>query len=447
MTAKRGAPVAIPARIGRAPGPVFQPPQISGSAITSRPNDGSGYWPDFSNTGYQNYTGAAANPGSAGLTIPCTHGYAGLYDYASGMSATSALAVDSSGPLTLTFGKVHFRGKMSLGDEAACNTMIFNGCVFDGTWPNDNLAQIYLPTLFKCSYTTFRPAEWRGSVNVPQLPPGNNGSVSTSPTYPGTPYLDSWQYLAAFQNSATPGQTGNFRTEMDHCDIWGNAGMELVDGGSQATPCFFESCYIHDQADTDWQTGLAAGLAVDTGTYHQDGIGPESVGPESWINVIGCTIASLGTTNAIAYQGSNGAFNCLIQGCYFAGWELGISLSIVGPSTDYGITFTGNIWSAEIPFVDSPMYSHWSWNSGGTPPAANTQMLWRGNRWQVRSYDPTLTGYWLVCPDSETTCPSTPVGDLVQQPNAPESIGWDATWNGQYWWPSDDNPHAGDYTG
>ena len=96
MTARRSAPVAIPARIGRAPGPVFQPPHISGSALTSRPNDGSGYWPDFSNTGYQNYAGAAANPAGSGLTVPCTHGYAGLYDFTSGMTASGSVFVDSA---------------------------------------------------------------------------------------------------------------------------------------------------------------------------------------------------------------------------------------------------------------------------------------------------------------------------------------------------------------
>ena len=415
-----------------------QPP--AGDPIAARPNDGSGLWADYSNTGYLHFTGSAANPSGSGLTIPCSHGYSGLFDYTSGMSATAPVFVDSPGPLSAAFSKVHFMGKVIIGNLVRCDTMIFNGCVFDGTQPNDNLAQIYLPVLFKLSYCTLKPATL-------SAPPGNPGTFATSHTYPGTPYLNSWQLIAAFQNSSTAGQTGLFRTEMDHCDVWGNAGMEVTGGGSAATPTFFDHCYIHDQSDTDWETGLFQGLAVDTGTYHQDGIGPDSTGPETWINVTNCTIASMGTTNAIAFQGSAGCNNCVITGNYFSGWELGISLSTAGPTTAHNVTFTDNVWSAEVPYVFGPMYQNWSWNSGGTPPAANTAMLWRRNRWQYFAGDPALTGFWYVCPGGASTCPNVPPSGLVQAPGAPVSIGWGPSWQNTYWWPSDNTTHVTDYTG
>ena len=306
-----------------------------------------------------------------------------------------------------------------MGSNATCDTMIFNGCVFDGTWPNDNMVQVYLPVLWQCSYCTFRPAEWRSPVNVPQYPPGNPGTYATSHTAPGTPYADSWQYIATLNTGGAPGQNGDYYTEFSYCDVWGNAGIESIGGGAPGTPTYFSACYIHDQADNDLSGGSG---------YHQDGIGPESVGPETSINVTNCTIASLGNTNAIAYQGSNGTQNCIITGCYLSGWGETVSLSTAGPTKDYSITLAGNVFSAEVPYVDGPVYQNWSWNSGGTPPSANTQMLWRNNHWQYFAGDPTSTWTYSGGPASEP-------------------IGWDATWNSQYWWPSDDNPHAADYAG
>lgn len=393
---------------------VPQQPAAAPLRINHRPNDGSGLWADYSNTGYLNYAGSASSGYSA-----CTHGYSGLYDFESGMSATGAVSVDSSGPLDISFSKLHFRGKSYLGNNARCDSMTFSGCVFDGTWPNDNLIQVYLPVLFKLSYCTLRPAEWRAPVTTPQGPPGNSGSYATAHTAPGTPYTDSWQLIAAYQNSPTTGQTGNFRTEMDHCDIWGNAGMEVTGGGSSATPTYFSWCYIHDQSDTDLSGGSG---------YHQDGIGPDSTGPETWINVTNCTIASLANTNAIAFQGSGGCNNCSITGNYFSGWGLGISLSVAGPTADYSVTFTDNVWSAEVPFGYGPSYAHWNWSSGGTPPAVNSAMTWRRNLWQYLAGDPTDTWTWSGGP-------------------AQSAIGWDTSWQGTYWWPSDDSSHASDYTG
>lgn len=389
----------------------------AGPRIAHRPNDGSGLWADYSNTGYLHYTGAAANPEGSGLTIPCTHGYTGLYDFTSGMTAGGSVLVDSSGPLSRTFSKVHFRGKMYIGDNARCDTMIFNGCVLDGTWPNDNLAQIYLPVLWKLSYCTLKPATLSS-------PPGNNGTVGTSRTAPGTPYTSSWEYVAEYDNSTTSGQTGKFRTEMDYCDIWGNAGMEVTGNGTSSNPTYFNWCYIHDQADND----CSGAVAASAGIYHHDGIGPDSTGPETWINVTNCTVASLGNTNAIAFQGSAGCNNCILTGNYFSGFGLTVDLSFAGPTADYSVTFTDNVFSAEVPYVFGPVYALWSWNSGGTPPTANTAMLWRRNQWQVRAGDPSTT--W--------TYSGGPV---------PGPTGLDTTFQGQYWWPSDQNAHAADYTG
>ena len=138
------------------------------SALSSRPNDGSSYWPDFSNTGYAH---TPANAG--GLGLPAYPG--SLTDYESGMS--------DSQPITATFpdnsviSYIRFRAlKVSIyGDN-----LTFVGCLFEGTDPNDNLVQIYSDTNVAFRYSTFKPSSYA-------MPPGNDGTVSSSHTSPGTP--------------------------------------------------------------------------------------------------------------------------------------------------------------------------------------------------------------------------------------------------------------------
>lgn len=354
-----------------------------GSALTSRPNDGTGYWPDFSNTGYLYST---ATPTST--AIPCTHGYAGMYDYAASMPAHSILTVTGAG--TATFNCYHFRGKVQLGGT----NWTFNKCVFDGTWPNDNMVIPDASVVTVFNYCTFRPAEWRSPVTTPQGPPGNPGNISSDHSAPGTPYTDSFQLVA-----------GTGTVQMTYCDVWGNAGMEVLNGSS-GLHAIFNRCYIHDQSDTDGSGGSG---------YHNDGIGPDSTGPEMWNDITNCTIASLGNTNAIAFQGTNACHDNLITGNYISGWGIAVSLG-AGTSyvNDYNVTFTGNIYSCELAALFGPLYGNWTWNSagGGSP---GTGMLWRNNFYQVRAGDGNAN---YVVAD-----------------------------NGMYWWPTDNNPHATEYTG
>jgi hypothetical protein len=62
------------------------------------------------------------------------------------------------------------------------------------------------------------------------------------------------------------------------------------------------------------------------------------------------------------------------------------------------------------------------------PPAANTAMLWRGNRWQCFAGDPETTWVYAGGPAAGPTNVSP-------------------AFQGSYWWPSDDNSHPADYTG
>jgi hypothetical protein len=356
--------------------------QPSGSAITSRPNDGTGFWADFSNTGYKYSLAAPTN-----TAIPCTHGYTGLFDYATGM--TSAGLLDVTGGTGTHFARLHIKGTIRLG-FAGGTGWIFDGCVFDGTKPNDDTVRDYTSNVTTFNYCTFKPDQLTA-------PPGNNGTVSSAHAAPGTPYSQSWQYA---------GRLGTAIWVMDHCDVWGNAGLEVLNG-TAGQHNIFNACYIHDCSDTDGSGGSG---------YHQDGIGPDSTGPETFIDVTNCTIASLGNTNGIAFQGDNGCHDITVTGNYISGWGLAVSLA-AGTSylNDYNITFTDNVYSAELAAVFGPLYgAPWTWSSAGSG-SPGTGMLWRRNRYQARAGD--------------------------------GNGNFSAADNGRYWYPTDNASHASDYTG
>jgi hypothetical protein len=381
-------------------------------AINYRPNDGSGYWPDFSNTGYKN---ATFTPSST--AIPCTHGYTGLYDYAAGMSATTTLFVDGSAGQN--FNVYHFMGKIEVGHTSGDN-FVFNGCVFDGTWPNDNLLQYYLNTTLTFNYCTFKPVN---ALNT--TPPGNNGHVSscsdstTDTNSNGTPYLNSWQYISASSN--TP-QLGTALVRMDFCDVWGNAGLEITTAGSTSGIAYVNYCYLHDQSDP-WGVTYLIAFPAGSGFYHQDGVGPDSTGSLNFYGIYNCTIASMGSANGIALQGTTAYNHIGCYGNYISGWSEAVAIGATVTDDNTNCFFQSNIFSGEIVNVCDPKYAG---HTGGAPYVGNgacsgynnisgflgtAGSRWRANYYQVRAGDPELT----------------------------------TGMNGEFWWPSDNNGHVTDY--
>lgn len=381
--------------------------QASVDRIAHRPNDGSGVWADFSNTGYQH------DPGYSGSGGNCTHGYAGLNDYSPEMTANSLLFVNE--PAGHVFNRIHFRGTAMLGVDRG-DRWTFNGCVFDnggeGKGEADFIIQNYLPTVCTWNYCTFKPCDYT-------VPPGNDGTVSTSHTYPGTPYLSSYQ---SFNTNANGLQTGRAAVKRHHCDIWGNAGMQDVFNGTAGNHVILDWCYIHDQADTDGSTAKAAGVPY-SDLYHQDGVGPDGRNGSHWIDITNCTIASLGNTNGIAFQ-STPCHHHLIAGNYLSGFGITVNLGGFGIAKDTNIRFTDNVLSAEVPYIFRPQYWSSAWHS------ARTGMVWRGNRFQFFHGDPTMTAIFRGGP-------------------TPKLNGMDSSWRGKYWWPTDSGTaaHHRDYTG
>ncbi|MFI7107360.1 hypothetical protein ACIBK9_13695 [Nonomuraea sp. NPDC050227] len=309
----------------------------TGSAIAARPNDGSGYWPDFSNTGYSR---TPANAGGLGLGA-----YPGkLADYASGMSPDKPLRVEYPDNSVISFKRFTASKVYIYGDN-----LTFVGCLFEGTNPNDNLVQIYSDTNIKFLYSTFKPSSYT-------MPPGNDGKVSSAHAKPGTPFDKSWQLMTTMKEAVAV---------MDHNDIWGNAGLIMVTG-FPGRPSTWTNNYIHDMADT----------ARDV--YHHDGIGPQSEGDGGHMIVNHNTLASLGNTNGLALQGKGVYQDVSVTNNYISGW--GYALSIGTADNAKNITVSGNVFSAELDQLHGFLYGG-IW--GGTARGST----WRDNRIQARTGD------------------------------------------------------------
>jgi hypothetical protein len=303
-----------------------------------------------------------------------------LTDYTTGMSASKPLGITLPDNSVVSYkhflgSKIYFYG----------DNLTFVGCLFEGTDPNDNLVQYYANTKVTMLYDTFRPSSYT-------TPPGNNGTVSSSHTAPGTPYSQSWQLLTTMSTAVV---------NMDHNDVWGNAGMEMVTG-YPGRPSTWTNNYIHDMADNDTSTFNGS-----SGTpYHHDGIGPQSEGNGGPMVIDHNTIASLGNTNGIALQGQGIYDHISVTNNYISGWGYAVSIGTINNATN--ITFKDNIFSAELKGLYGPLYGNF-W--GGTVKGST----WRNNLYQVRSGD--------------------------------DNTSFSAATNGKYWWPSDDTGHASDYGG
>lgn len=315
-----------------------------GDALESRPNDGSGYWADLSNTGHLN------EPGFTSLT-----------DYTGGMTQSGWVPVDVANDSIISYKR--FLGKTGIGYPGPSNgdRLTFKGCLFEGTHPNDLLVQIYPATWTRFEYCTFKP-------NQLSAPPGNNGTVTSSIGTTGTPYSQSWQLIA--------NMTAGAYVEFYRCNVWGGAGIQTTGGPNLAGAGKFLQCYIHDLADTTDPYGAPAGQE-----YHHDGIGPDSEGGAGYTIVDHCTIASRGNTNGIALQGSSTYHHITITDSYLSGFGYFLSIGATIPWQGTDITVQNNIMSAELQQLFGPFYSVGNWNSGsGTN-------VWSGNRFQVRSGD------------------------------------------------------------
>jgi hypothetical protein len=192
----------------------------------------------------------------------------------------------------------------------------------------------------------------------------------------------------------------NAVVNMDHNDIWGNAGMEMVTA-SNGHPSVWTNNYMHDEADNDSSTFSGGGT-----NYHHDGIGPQSEGNGGPMIADHNTLASIGNTNGLALQGQGVYDHIQFTNNYVSGWGYAISIGTVNNGTNN--TVTGNVFSTELPQLYGFLYGNfWSGTAKGS--------TWRNNQIQSRS------------------------GDLNK--------GFSTSDNGKFFWPTDNSSHANDYSG
>jgi hypothetical protein len=366
--------------------------------INHRPNDGSGVWPDSSNTGYLNAPGW---PGSFTGGVFGT-AFNGWYDYSPTNGTTIYYA--------------HFKGKIGIGYTSGDN-ITFVGCLFEaefGDGTGDWSCYMYSNTKVTFQYCTWKPSAF---ATPPGYVSGSSASTTNASSVEyGANHTNSYEGPVSYASNVSTGQNGNAQIIMDHCEWWGCGGGCQFGGGNvdAAHPHTFTNNYIHDYADP-W------GLAGIVNGYHHDGIGPDSAGGHGYVLIDHNTIASMGNTNAIALQG-NSYHDITITNNYISGWGLQVAIGASGNSAgDTNIIMTDNITSGEVININNGAYNGIGQGGNGACapmydsnlPGTASGNTWRRNRWQVRSGDPD---YPLIN-------------------------------HGQYWWPSDNNPHATDYTG
>lgn len=148
------------------------------------------------------------------------------------------------------------------------------------------------------------------------------------------------------------------------CDIWGFANAIVLFGSAQKT---MRRCWIHDAADE----GVGASLS------HQDGIGHLDGGGCSNVLIEDCVVASLGNTNAIAFQGGK-YDNIVLRRNYLSGFGYCVNMSMTSASTN--LIFEDNVIATDIGWYWGPLYSNFSalFRTAGSSWARNTLRVMSG---------------------------------------------------------------------
>lgn len=150
----------------------------------------------------------------------------------------------------------------------------------------------------------------------------------------------------------------------DHCDFWGfgNA-INLIGTSAQIN---IQDCWIHDCANTS------------PNSYHNDGPGYLNGGtPPSNVLIKHCTIASMGTTNAIALQAATSGYtNISMINNFLSGFNVNSNICTpLSAGSNSGIIFTDNVFGTDLPWVNGPA----SQNQDFVSPTN----VWRRNKLRV----------------------------------------------------------------
>jgi hypothetical protein len=253
------------------------------------------------------------------------------------------------------------------GADFTASNVTFNGCLFESneTGASGLGANVMLRggtniTFNYCSFTPLRSIV-TAPPNAAWPSAGAAKAVSGSSGYAAYMIggLQGYQYGVRISDPV-----GN--VTIDHCDIWGFGNSIDIHNNGQTN---ITNCWIHDAANGD-----AVG-------YHHDGPGylDGTVSTVKNVLVQNCTIASLGNTNAIAFQDAKPYQNIVVDGCYISGFNATIDMChSVSAST--GIKFINNIVGTDVRWIARPIYT----DSRGMFSGTHTTNQWQNNTFFVR---------------------------------------------------------------
>lgn len=324
-------------------------------------------------------------PGQTGNSV----GYAAAPGWPGSFTGTacSAPSSGSSWATAVVISNCTYTGTLTI----TCNYcefiyVDFKGNSGTGNWNFNGAHELYLGDRFQSNETEAGNTSINGGsyiylfydsfeplVSLVSSPPGSlwpsagAGANSTTMTsgVNDTPAADGYEF------SFTP-NSGPFW--VDHCDFWGFANS--VDWLSTTTQSTFTNNWVHDARDP---------VAY---TDHTDGIGylNGATGPTNLL-IVGNTIATLGTTQDVAFQSATGGYsNIYLVENFISGDGATLALCQPGSTACTNSQLYGNVYGTDVMPGDNggsgnPIYNAGNTLGSGTVWACNTISVRSGTTW------------------------------------------------------------------
>jgi hypothetical protein len=319
-------------------------------------------------------SGTTAWPGQSGNPV----GFAAAPRYPGQLTAHSGTGLVSGtagNPTVYSF--LDFIGGTHFTDSI--NHVKFVGCRFQSNVVSNYNAQVDGATDISFFYCSFTPL-----ATVYTSPPGAawpsaGAGLQTTTQLAGVNCIAGTSGYQYGLNLMAGGPV-----VVDSCDFWGfgNGGPLFYSTTSQIT---VNNCWIHDACD-------ASPLG-----YHVDGTGyvNGTVQPHN-VTVSNCTIASIGNTQGIAFQGGSGVnsyVNIVMMGNYLSGFGYTVNpCEDWAKSNNVNLVFTNNTFGTDLPWIYGPIYG----NAKPTYSKPASGNVWSGNRLVVRAgTSPVSTSSWI----------------------------------------------------
>jgi hypothetical protein len=284
-------------------------------------------YPDATNTGH---TKAPGYPGSlttfsGTLMSGTTYSF---YDFPNDLDIGPDVT-------SITFVGCRFQSN-ARGDDSSAgggNTRPWNVAIFGGS-----VTFSYCTFCPKVSIVTGPPnAAWPAAGTATAAWGGDGGGYAPYQIGPN----DGYQFAVACY--------GTGAVTINGCDIWGFGNAIDCNPDTLGAAITITNTWMHDAANSESQPNRDSGYHTDGPGYLNGGTAPKN------ILVRNCTIASLGNTNAIAFQAASSAYAFIeVDGCYLSGFGITVDMCH-NRAGNNNIKFTNNIISTAVRWIHQPM--------------------------------------------------------------------------------------------